>query len=75
MCIFVPNVTVLIAKLNDRSDVVYLHDKFISSHLSLNDLDCVNCVSELISVRDGALMLSSFSPDDVGKMISLLLSE
>jgi hypothetical protein len=53
------------------SDVVNLYDQFVSSHLSLDDLDCVNCASELISVCDGALTLSGFSPDDVDKMISL----
>jgi hypothetical protein len=56
------------------SDVVNLYDQFVSSHLSLDDLT-VNCASELISVRDGALTLSGFSPDDVDKMISLLLTE
>jgi hypothetical protein len=54
------------------SDVVNLYYQFVSSHLSLDDLYCVSCASELISVRYGALRLSGFSPDDMDSMISLL---
>jgi hypothetical protein len=74
MRIFVPNgqrygakcETLLIA-----SDVMNPYDRFVYSHLSLDDLDCVNSALELMSVRDGALTLSGFSPDDVDSMISL----
>jgi hypothetical protein len=51
------------------------YDRFVYSHLSLDDLDCVNSALELMSVRDGVLTLSGFSPDDVDSVISLLLTE
>jgi hypothetical protein len=53
------------------SDAMNPYDRFVYSHLSLDDLDCVNNALELMSVRDGALMLSGYSPDDVDSMISL----
>ena len=57
------------------SDGANLYDQFVHSHLSLDDRDRVNCALELISVRDGALTLSGFSPDEVDKMLSLLLTD
>jgi hypothetical protein len=57
------------------SDVMNPYDRFVCSHLSLDDLECGNSALELMSVSDGALMLSGFSPDDVDSMISLLLTE
>jgi hypothetical protein len=57
------------------SDVMNPYDQFVYSHLSLDDLDCVSSALELMSVRDGALTLSGFSPDDEDSMNSVLLTE
>jgi hypothetical protein len=56
------------------SDAVNPYDRFVYSHLSLENLECVNSALELMSVRDGAFTLSGMSPDDVDSMISLLLT-